>query len=149
MEDHSTNISKTSSVQVPAMRLQLKPIFIFSHYKSMENLSCHGNQSTYAMAKKKPNSFVEAWTFLQRFSFNPHIASEELIFMPQRLWPAGGHWTFGLSKGPKITLRFLAKVHVESQDLLMVGSWYFIRGYISMRPAWIYKIDLSHEQFPF
>ena len=39
-------------------------------------------------------------------------------------------------------LRFLSKV--ESQDLLMVASWYFISGYISTRPAGIYN---SHIYF--
>ena len=63
-----------------------------------------------------------------------------------------GHRAFGLSicvyvrtsvcpsVRPKTRLRFLAKV--ESQDLLMVASWYFIWGYISMRPKGIYK---SHD----
>ena len=37
-------------------------------------------------------------------------------------------------------LRFLSKA--ESQELLMVASWYFIWGCISMRPAGIYK---SHD----
>ena len=59
-----------------------------------------------------------------------------------------GHSGFGLSiraymcmsVRPKTWLRFLSKV--ESQDLLMVASWYFIWGCISMRPTGIYK---SHD----
>ena len=34
------------------MRQQLRPIFIFYRYKSIDTLSCHSNQSTYAMALK-------------------------------------------------------------------------------------------------
>ena len=37
----------------------IKTSFHFSHYKSMETLSCHSNQSAYATAIKN-NSFVEA-----------------------------------------------------------------------------------------
>ena len=45
---------------------------------------------------------------------------------------------------PSLTrLTFLSKV--ESQDLLMVASWYFIWGYISLRPAGLYK---SHDLIP-
>ena len=47
------------------------------------------------------------------------------------------HWLWTLARLSR--LRFLSKV--ESQDLLMVASWYFIWG-ISMRPAEIYK---SHD----
>ena len=48
----------------------------------METLSCHSNQSAWATAKKK-TIFLQRLlleTILQRFSFIPHTASEELIF---------------------------------------------------------------------
>ena len=61
------------------------------------------------------------------------------IFMPPRPQPMG-HRAFGMSLHPKTRLRFLSKV--ESQDLLMIASWYFIWGSISMKPAGIYK---SHD----
>ena len=48
------------------------------------------------------------------------------------------HWLRTLTRLSR--LRFLSKV--ESQDLLMVASWYFIWWCISMRPAGIYK---SHD----
>ena len=48
------------------------------------------------------------------------------------------HWLQTLARLSRLT--FLSKV--ESQDLLMVASWYFIWGCISMRPAEIYK---SHD----
>ena len=48
------------------------------------------------------------------------------------------HWLWTLARLSR--LRFLSKV--VSQDLLMVASWYFIWGSISMRPAGIYK---SHD----
>ena len=61
----------------------------------------------------------------------------------QDLWPPDlyfmVHWPQTLAR--LSTLRFLAKV--ESQDLLMVASWYFIWGCISMRPAVIYKAMTS------
>ena len=38
----------------------IKANFHFSHYKSMEPLSCHSNQSAHATAIKKNNTFVEA-----------------------------------------------------------------------------------------
>ena len=42
---------------------------------------CHSNQSAYAIAIKS-NTFVEAnaMNISAKFSFIPHIASEELLF---------------------------------------------------------------------
>ena len=37
------------------LQWEIKFSFHFSHYKSMETLSCHSNQSKYATAKKKKN----------------------------------------------------------------------------------------------
>ena len=65
-----------------AMRLQSKPIFIFPHYKSMETLSCHSNQSTYAMAKKKIVLLSIVMNISAKFQLYPHIASEELTLPP-------------------------------------------------------------------
>ena len=42
----------------------------FSHYKSIETLSCHSNESTWATLG----------TFQQSFNFIPLMASEEMIF---------------------------------------------------------------------
>ena len=54
---------KKSPVQIPAMRLQLKSVFIFPII-SLWKLSYHSNQSTYATETKTQNknkiSFVEA-----------------------------------------------------------------------------------------
>ena len=64
-------------------------------------------------------------------------------FMPPRPQPAGGMERSGCQyvcssvRRPKTRLRFLAKV--EYQDLLMEASWYFVWGYIIMRPTGIYK----------
>ena len=60
-----------SSVKIPAIRQQLKPIFIFPIISLW-----HSNQSAYATAV----FFFFRRGFLQSFSFIPHIASEELIF---------------------------------------------------------------------
>ena len=49
---------KKSSVKIPAIRRQWKPIFIFPII-SLDTLSCHSNQSTYGKAIKN-NNFVEA-----------------------------------------------------------------------------------------
>ena len=53
----------------------------FSHCKSMENLSCHSNQSASATTTKN-SLFAEAIvrTILQSFSFIPQTASGELTF---------------------------------------------------------------------
>ena len=77
------------------------------------------------------------------------ISTFSNVFMLPRPRPAGGiacpGWLYVWTSvhpyvRPKTRLRFSAKV--ESQVLLMVASWFFICGYISMRPAGIYK---SHD----
>ena len=55
--------------------------FHFSHYKSMETLSCHSNESTWAMAIKNI-IYVEAnvMNMYAKFQLHPLMASEEKIF---------------------------------------------------------------------
>ena len=70
----------------------IKANFHFSHYKAIEILCCHSNQSTYATTKNS-NSFVEAhgMNISAKFGFIPHIASEEMIFYgPQLRRSSGG-----------------------------------------------------------
>ena len=55
----------------------IKVIFHFSHYKSMETLSCHSNQSAYATAIKN-NSFVDD---------NPmNISAKFQLYRPYIFW---------------------------------------------------------------
>ena len=53
-----------------------------------------------------------------------------------------GYRAFGLSVCPWTRLRFLSKV--ESQDLLMPASWYFIWWCISVRPAGEYTRGMTY-----
>ena len=55
--------------------------FHFSHYKSMESLSCHSNESTWVTIIKNI-TYVEAnvMHMYESFSFIPLTASEEKIF---------------------------------------------------------------------
>ena len=52
-----------------------------SHYESMETLSCHSNQSAWALAIKI-NIFVEAnvMNMSAKFQLHPLMISEEKIF---------------------------------------------------------------------
>ena len=64
------------------MRQQKLPISTFSHYKSMETISCHSNQSSYPIGTKKTILFVPPayrcymWN-MARMSFT---TSEEMSF---------------------------------------------------------------------
>ena len=59
----------------------MKAYIQFSHFKSMETLSCHSNESTRAMAIKTFFLYrLMLRTFLQSFSFNYFMASGEMIF---------------------------------------------------------------------
>ena len=52
-----------------------------SHFKSMETLSCHSNQSGWATAIKTIFLYgLMSWTCTQSFSFIPLMISEEKIF---------------------------------------------------------------------
>ena len=55
--------------------------FHFSHYKSVETLSCHSNESARATSTRNA-TFVGLMLrkFLQSFSFTSLLASEEMIF---------------------------------------------------------------------
>ena len=55
--------------------------FHFSHYKSMETLSCHSNESTWAITIKNV-IYVEAdvMNMYAMFQLHPPYASEEKIF---------------------------------------------------------------------
>ena len=52
MEDYSINISVIKKIKYP-YDLAETVNFHFSHYKSMESLSCHSNQSSYPTEMKK------------------------------------------------------------------------------------------------
>ena len=57
IEDNSINISETLLSKYLQWKA-INAIFIFSHYKSMETLSCHSNESTWTTAIK--TTFVVA-----------------------------------------------------------------------------------------
>ena len=61
--------------------IEINASFLFSRYKSMETLSCHSNESTWAMTIKGI-IYVEAnvMNIYAKFSFIPITASEEKIF---------------------------------------------------------------------
>ena len=48
-----------NKIQISAILVKKKADFHFSHYKSMETLSCHSNQSSYPPGIKNTN-YVEA-----------------------------------------------------------------------------------------
>ena len=50
MEDYSSNDSKKKICQNIRHKTAIKASLHFSHYTSMETLSCHSNQSAYATA---------------------------------------------------------------------------------------------------
>ena len=54
----------------------------FSHYKYMETLSCHSNESTWATTIKN-TIYVEAnvMNIMQSFSFIPLMASEKIFWI--------------------------------------------------------------------
>ena len=64
-------------------KILLSPIsnFHFSHYKSMESLSCHSNQSSY-LIKMKNITLVEGNVLSRyaKFQLLLHIVSEKKIF---------------------------------------------------------------------
>ena len=76
VEDYSRNIS-VKLLSIICNEIAINDYFHVSHYKSMETLSCHSNESTWATAIKTHN-FYRA--FLQSFMFIPLIASEEKSF---------------------------------------------------------------------
>ena len=79
VEDYSRNISE-KFCQTVCSKIEIKAYFHFSHYKSMETLSCHSDESIYATAIK--HIFVEAniINISQSFSFISLMVSEEMIF---------------------------------------------------------------------
>ena len=80
VKEYCKNISK-KICQNTCSKTAIKANFHFSHYKSMETLSCHNDQSTLATAIKtlvfRGSCCVYFWKF---FSFISHIAFEELLF---------------------------------------------------------------------
>ena len=61
--------------------IAIKIYIHFSHYKSMETLSCHSNESAWTTAIKTHILYrLLLWTLLQSFSFIPLMASEAMIF---------------------------------------------------------------------
>ena len=53
-KDYSINIS-VKKIKYPSMTLQKVSISTFPHYKAMENISCHSNQSSYPTGIKNNN----------------------------------------------------------------------------------------------
>ena len=81
MEDYSINISVKKNSNIPNDLADIVN-FHFSHYKSMETLSCHSNQSSYP-TEIKNITFVEG-NVLSKYAklcgFILHMVSEEKIF---------------------------------------------------------------------
>ena len=62
--------------------IAIKTYFHFSHYKSVETLSCHSNKNTWETAIKN-NNFVEAnvMNISAKFQLHPHLKmASEMIF---------------------------------------------------------------------
>ena len=80
MEDYSINISVKKKSNISSETAETVN-FQFSHYKSMETISCHSNQSSYPTGIKN-TSFVEAnvLSYMPSFSFIPLVVSEKKIF---------------------------------------------------------------------
>ena len=79
MEDYSINISVKKN-QISPNDLAKIVNFHFSHYKSMETLSCHSNQSSYPTEIKKI-TFVEGNVLSKYAKFS---ASSSLWFLRRR-----------------------------------------------------------------
>ena len=71
----------------------IKTYFHFSHYKSMETLSCHSNESTWATATK--TIFVEANVMNISAKFQLHAAygfwGEMILSYFSQIYPFGWH----------------------------------------------------------
>ena len=70
MEDYSINISVKKKSNIPDDLAEIVN-FHFSHYKSMETLSCHSNQSSYLTEIKNIN-FVEGKVLSKYAKFGLH-----------------------------------------------------------------------------
>ena len=70
MEDYSINISVKKISNIPNDLAEIVN-FHFSHYKSMETLSCHSNQSSYP-TKIKIITFVEGNILSKYAKFRLH-----------------------------------------------------------------------------
>ena len=70
MEDYSINIS-VKILNIPNDLAEIVD-FLFSHYKSMETLSYHSNQSLYPTKKKKNITFVEGNILSKYAKFRLH-----------------------------------------------------------------------------
>ena len=70
MEDYSINISVKKNLNIPNDLAEMVNIH-FSHYKSMETLSCHSNQSSY-LTKIKNIPFVESNVLSKYAKFRLH-----------------------------------------------------------------------------
>ena len=70
MEDHSINISVKKKSNISSETAETVN-FQFSHYKSMETLSCHSNQSSYP-TRIKNTTFVEANVLSMYAEFQLH-----------------------------------------------------------------------------
>ena len=70
MEDYSINISVKKKSNISSETAETVN-FQFSHYKSMETISCHSNQSSYPTATKN-TTFVEANVLSMYAKFQLH-----------------------------------------------------------------------------
>ena len=78
VEDYSRNISVKQNF---TMRQQKLPISTFSHYKSMEIISCHSNQSSYPIATKTISFVPPAYRcYMWNMARIGFVASEEMSF---------------------------------------------------------------------
>ena len=69
MEDYSKNISVKKNIPNDLAKIVNSH---FSHYKSMETLSCHSNQSSYPVEIKKNITFVEGNVLSKYAKFRLH-----------------------------------------------------------------------------
>ena len=72
MEDYSINISVKKKISNIPNDLAEIVDFHFSHYKSMETLSCHSNQSSYP-TEIKNITFVEGNILSKYAKFRLHL----------------------------------------------------------------------------
>ena len=77
MEDYSINISVKNKSNIPTDLAEIVNFHI-SHYKSMENLSCHSNQS-FSPTEIKNITFVEGFYQMLQCTVATVPASEQLI----------------------------------------------------------------------
>ena len=109
IKDYSRNISVKKNLNICSETAKIAN-FHFSHYKSMETISCHSNQSSYPIGTK--NTIIHStpiyrccmWN-METFSFT---ASENMLFEKADRQTTDGQWmpTYTISSLMSLRLKW-------------------------------------------